>query len=94
MHKNLSVHLIIAGEVQGVGFRAWTKHTARSLELTGWVKNLVDGRVELLAEGDKAKIDELIDACHRGPPAAVVNAVNVKFGEYSGQYKNFEIYRS
>lgn len=67
--------LRIRGVVQGVGFRAWTVRTATRLGLSGWVRNRPDGSVEAWAEGDPAALEELVRACHRGPPGASVTAV-------------------
>lgn len=60
-------HLYISGFVQGVGFRAYVRSKARKLGLTGWVRNLSDGRVEAIAQGEKEKIMRLISYCKRGP---------------------------
>ena len=69
--------LIVSGRVQGVFYRNWTVGEARSLGLTGWVRNLRSGEVEILAIGTDADVAELIQRCRRGPPAAVVDAVDV-----------------
>lgn len=68
----------VTGRVQGVGFRAWAVRTARALGVNGWVRNRLDGSVELLAEGDPAAIDILETACRRGPDAARVDAVTAE----------------
>lgn len=73
-----AVSLLISGRVQKVGYRWWTVGTARRLRLTGWVRNLRDGRVEVLAFGPPARIVDLINACHHGPDAAMVEAVAVE----------------
>ncbi|MFL5321572.1 MAG: acylphosphatase [Myxococcaceae bacterium] len=72
------VSLRITGKVQGVFFRESTKTKARELGLSGWVKNLDDGSVQALAQGETDKIDELIQWAHRGPPAARVTDVSVE----------------
>ena len=66
---------LIAGRVQGVGYRAWLADRARRLELAGWVRNLEDGRVEALLSGPAEALSKLQDACRAGPPAARVEAV-------------------
>jgi acylphosphatase len=71
----LVARLIVTGRVQGVGYRWWAQGQARALGLDGWVRNLRDGSVELLAAGTPEAIDRLVRACHGGPPAAMVDAV-------------------
>lgn len=66
----------IEGRVQGVFFRDWTVGVARSLGLSGWVRNRRDGSVEALAIGDEAAIARLIALCHEGPPHAAVDRVS------------------
>ena len=66
---------------------------ARRLGITGWVRNLPDGRVEVTAEGDKSKLDELIEYCHSGPPGARVRRVEVEWEEYTGEFRGFKITR-
>lgn len=72
-----AVRLRIMGRVQGVWYRGWTVETAQALGLDGWVRNRLDGSVEALAVGAADKVDELIKACHQGPPTAKVDAVEV-----------------
>jgi acylphosphatase len=71
-----AVRLLIEGRVQGVGFRWWTVGEARRLGLSGWVRNLRDGRVEILAIGEPAAIEQLQDACAQGPPGARVTCID------------------
>ncbi len=70
-----TTHLLISGIVQGVGYRWWTTRTAKALGLHGWVRNLRDGRVEVLAHGAEAGIEALVKACAVGPSGAVVEHV-------------------
>ena len=70
-----AIRLTISGRVQGVGYRYWTVGEARRLGLEGWVRNLADGRVEILALGPQERLDSLENACHAGPPAARVSSV-------------------
>lgn len=70
-----SVRVVIEGRVQGVWFRAWTAEQARSLGLNGWVRNRMDGSVEALFSGPKSVVNEMLDACWEGPPAAAVRSV-------------------
>jgi acylphosphatase len=78
------IHCLVAGRVQGVWFRASTQREARRLGLTGWVRNLPDGRVELMASGPEAPLAELERWLHRGPPAAQVDEVITNSGEDAG----------
>jgi acylphosphatase len=71
------VRLRIAGRVQGVWYRGWTIDQARELGLDGWVRNRRDGSVEAVASGPAERVDELIARCRIGPPAAVVERVEV-----------------
>ncbi|MEE2902806.1 MAG: acylphosphatase [Myxococcota bacterium] len=72
-----AIQLLIEGKVQGVGYRAWTKRTAESLGLFGWVRNLTDGRVEIHAEGDAKALKTLTAACEQGPRYAEVLQVQI-----------------
>lgn len=71
-------HCLVRGRVQGVGFRWFVRERAAELGLRGWCANLTDGRVEVWAEGDAARIDELVVALRRGPPSSRVEAVHVE----------------
>lgn len=84
-------HIFVSGRVQGVFFRDHTQRWASSLNLTGWVKNIRDGRVEALAEGDKEKIEELIIRLKEGPPSAQVDRVDVNWEDHKGEFKDFRI---
>lgn len=84
-------HLYISGRVQGVFFRANTREKAQMYGLKGWVKNLPDGRVEVLAQGEKEKLEKLITWCHSGPPSASVTNVEVNWEKPDGNFDRFEI---
>jgi acylphosphatase len=75
MSERKCVHVIISGEVQGVGFRAWTMGRARELQLEGWVRNLRNGTVEAAFKGDAPQVEAMLAACLQGPPAAIVSGV-------------------
>jgi acylphosphatase len=77
--KRLQARLIVAGRVQGVFYRHSTRQAARDLGLSGWVKNLEDGSVEIFADGPESAVKKLIEWCHKGPPNAVVNNVSVEW---------------
>ncbi|HXU62000.1 MAG TPA: acylphosphatase [Polyangia bacterium] len=72
-----SIHAIARGRVQGVGFRASAAHEARRLGLAGWVRNLMDGTVEVLASGDDSAVDQLVTWLKRGPRGAHVTGLDV-----------------
>ena len=72
-----TVRLIIRGRVQGVSYRYWTVNEATACGLDGWVRNRRDGSVEVLVSGPAQAVDELVEACRLGPPAAHVTDVEV-----------------
>lgn len=76
MTEKVSMHFIVSGRVQGVWFRASTREEAKRLGLTGWVRNLPEGQVEVIACGPKAQVDELHKWLHQGPKMAKVNEVH------------------
>lgn len=85
------VHVYISGRVQGVFFRATTRDEAKKREVTGWVKNLQDGRVEAIFEGEKEKVDEMIQFCHEGPRQANVTDVELERQDYQDDFSSFQI---
>ena len=84
-------HAFISGRVQGVFFRSFTKSEATSLEIHGWVRNLRDGRVEVLVEGNKGALSELLGRIREGSPGARVEKVDVMWEEYVGDLNGFRI---
>lgn len=82
-------HVYISGRVQGVFFRAATRNHAIQHNVTGWVRNLADGRVEAVFEGDKQGVDAIIEFCKRGPPAAHVQKLDVTWEDYTGEFVEF-----
>jgi acylphosphatase len=85
------LRVFISGRVQGVAFRHYAVKTALSLKLKGWVRNLDDGRVEAVFEGDDAPVDAMLAWCRMGPSAARVTHVDVQEEPFSGQYEGFKI---
>jgi len=83
--------ITITGLVQGVFFRREMTDLARRLGISGWVRNLPNGKVEALAEGEKGLLDELIRFCHVGPRGAVVRRVEVEWSDYLGEFRGFRI---
>ncbi|MBI5048909.1 MAG: acylphosphatase [Deltaproteobacteria bacterium] len=86
-------HLIIEGLVQGVFFRANTRGKAEVNNINGWVRNMSDGTVEAVLEGDEEPVKKLIEWCHHGPPGAVVKNVNIEWQAYKDEFKNFTVIR-
>ena len=78
-------HVQVRGRVQGVFFRMETRDRARSLGLEGWVRNRPDGTVEAVFEGDRARVESMVDWCARGPAGAQVDNVDVKWEEPAGE---------
>ena len=89
--EKIRTKVIISGIVQGVLFRYHTCKQAEKINLTGWVKNRRDGKVEILVEGEKENIEELITWCRQGPPGALVKDVKVEWQEYKGEFNHFSI---
>jgi acylphosphatase len=88
---DIRVRLIIEGRVQGVWFRDSTRTEARRIGVKGWVKNLPDGNVEVLAEGPEDKTEKFIKYCHKGPPNAKVISVKEIREEWQGEFDSFNI---
>jgi acylphosphatase len=84
-------HLFIDGRVQGVFYRAFTREIAHTLRLSGWVRNLRDGRVEAVLEGEKNVIQQAIQKCYAGPPGARVSNIEVQWEHYTGEENGFLI---
>lgn len=84
-------HVLVSGRVQGVFFRSETYDEATRRNVTGWVRNRYDGRVEAVFEGEKEKVDELVEFCRRGPPGARVTNLEVKWENYRGEFTEFRI---
>ena len=91
MAETARVHVVIEGRVQGVCFRAATKDEARARGLAGWVRNLPDGRVEALFEGEKRMVENMLAWCHKGPPYAYVARVEVEWQPYQGDLTDFRV---
>jgi len=94
-HKNLisntSVKLVVSGRVQGVGYRYFIARNASELGINGYVKNLYSGDVEIVAEGRKEFLEELIKKAKSGPPHAYVDTARIEWLEFNDKYDNFEI---
>ncbi len=84
-------HIFVSGRVQGVFFRQKTKQQAESLGIRGWVKNLDDGRVEAVFEGEEEAVEALVDFCKKGPKGANVAGVKIDREQFLGEFDDFEV---
>lgn len=82
---------LVSGRVQGVFFRAYTCEKARELGVLGWVKNLPDGRVEAMIEGESGDVDRLLIDLKKGPPYARVDRIDVTYEDYLDEFKDFQM---
>jgi acylphosphatase len=89
--KPARAHVYISGRVQGVGFRWNTLHMAQQLELTGWVRNLWDGRVEAVFEGPADKVQQAVAWCRHGQRPAQVDTIQVSQETPTGEYNYFRV---
>jgi acylphosphatase len=87
------IHLVIRGLVQGVSYRAAARAEAQRLQLTGWVRNLPNGEVEALAEGDAARVKQFAAWCRQGPSEARVEAVREEAAPATGEFSTFMVTR-
>ncbi|MBN1523263.1 MAG: acylphosphatase [Spirochaetales bacterium] len=86
-----AITVIVSGRVQGVGFRYSTQQYAQRLGVTGFVENLIDGSVRVVAEGQSAEIDQLLAWLKKGPPGAYVRDLSIQKAAFSGMYSRFRI---
>ena len=91
MQKKVRAHAIISGKVQGVFFRMETQRAARGHNVSGWVRNRMDGSVEAVFEGEEANVKATLAWCRTGPPHARVSHVDVTWQEYTGEFEIFEV---
>lgn len=90
---HVRARIIVTGLVQGVSFRREIAYLARQLSISGWVRNLPDDSVEVVAEGDKDGLDKLIQFCRVGPLGARVRNVGVHWFDFKGEFRGFRITR-
>jgi acylphosphatase len=91
MEKQARAHVIISGRVQGVFFRVETQRAAERFNVSGWVRNRRDGTVEAVFEGERQAVDAVLQWCREGPNLAVVEKVELKWQDFTGEYKRFDI---
>jgi acylphosphatase len=85
------IHIYVSGLVQGVYFRQNTMIQAELLGLKGWVRNLTDGRVEIICEGSDESVDRLTAWCNIGPGGARVESINIQQEEFKNEFNKFRI---
>ena len=89
--KFIRIHILVSGRVQGVFFRSNTKKKAQELKINGWVRNLKDERVEILAEGRKRAIESFVKWARKGPFIAKVDNLEIEQQKYAGEFDSFNI---
>jgi acylphosphatase len=89
--KNQRLHAVVEGRVQGVGFRYFVLNKAQQLNITGWVRNTANGDVEVIAEGVREELDELLTALHNGPRSAFVTNIQESWETSKGEFHNFGV---
>lgn len=85
------VHIFVSGRVQGIGYRDGVRGKAEKLGILGWVKNLEDGRVEAVFEGEENKVKEIIEWARKGPFLAKVENMDIMPENFSGKFNDFKI---
>jgi|tagenome__1003787_1003787.scaffolds.fasta_scaffold19158907_1 acylphosphatase len=90
-NKKIRAHLFIQGKVQGVYFRQNTMIMAARYGVTGWVRNLKDGGVEVILEGSEMDVRKIIEWCRVGPPKATVNDFVIEYENYIGEFQEFKV---
>lgn len=85
------LHIVVQGLVQGVGFRYFVYHQATKLGLTGWVRNLFNGDVEIEGEGERSQLESFLSEIKIGPRSAHVKDLHIEWRPYENKYSTFEI---
>jgi len=85
------VRVVVSGKVQQVFFRHYVKETADDIPLYGWVRNLRNGDVELVAEGYKADLDRFVEMVHKGSPFAIIRDTKTEWSDYQGEFDRFSV---
>ncbi len=91
VNRKMQLYVLISGKVQGVNFRNFTRRNAQQLGINGYAKNLRNGKVEVVAEGDKIQLDALVGKLRQGPPASKVDDLKIEERAFTGDYKSFDI---
>ena len=91
MAEKVRAHILVSGRVQGVFFRDNTRQKALSLGVSGWVRNLLGGRVKAVFEGGKEQVEEMVDWAREGPAFAKVDDFRLTWEDYRGEFDTFEV---
>jgi acylphosphatase len=91
MSQKLCKRIVVTGIVQGVAFRYYTRSAARKIGVVGWVRNLPDGNVEALVEGEPDQVDAMVRWLHKGSPASRVDKVSIFEEKATGRHAEFDI---
>ncbi len=89
--KKTRAHVLVSGTVQGVFFRESTRKMAEKMNVSGWIRNLPDGRVEALFEGDEENVKKILEWAKEGPPSAKVEDIGIHYEEYEGESRGFRV---
>lgn len=89
---NIRAHVFVSGRVQGVFFRQSTQIQAQSLGVHGWARNLLDGRVEAIFEGEASAVQKMVNYCKHGPTAAKVENIQINLEEFKDEFSSFETF--
>jgi acylphosphatase len=85
------IHVFVSGRIQGVAYRFFAERRAAEIPVTGWVRNLRDGRVEIVAEGRKVDLERFLEFLRQGPRMAKVDGLDLLWEDYRGEFKDFRI---
>ena len=84
-------HIFVSGRVQGVFYRKHVQEMARNMRLAGWVRNVIDSRVEIVAEGEKEKVEQFLKECKEGSTFAKIQDIEIEYENYTGEFNDFEV---
>ena len=94
MIRKKTLHAVISGRVQGVGFRFFVQGKANMLDITGWVRNRWDGTVEVMARGEEKNLETFLSLLNKGPGGANITSIEFKWLESSDEYTDFRVRRT
>ena len=87
----IAIHISIYGDIQGTGFRSWSKEQAKKFSLSGWVRKASDGSIEIFTQGEEEKINDFVSLCWDGPNMAFIDEVLIKEANSDDSISDFEI---